>query len=77
MWDSLKEQIAEVGSAKITGADSSSFIKDGETVFVYEGHKLLIPISENSAVNIHHIGGGTVKLTFKFIEALGKIEKPE
>ena len=77
MWDSLKEQIAEVGCARLTGADASSFIKDGTTVFVYEGHKLLIPVTEDSAVTIHHIGGGTVKLTLKFIEALGKIEKPE
>jgi len=67
----------EVGSAQISGADASAYIKDNTTVFVYEGHKLLIPITESSAVNIRHIGGGTVKLTLRFIEALGKIEAPE
>lgn len=77
MWDSLKEQIIEAGSAQVTGADASAYLKDNMTVFVYEGHKLLIPVTESSPVTIRHIGGGTVKLTLRFIEALGKIEKPE
>ena len=76
MWDSLKEQIEEAGCAQMTGADASEYIKDGSTVFVYEGHKLLIPIEETSSVTIRHIGKGTVKLSFKFIEVLGKIESP-
>ncbi|MCQ2376549.1 MAG: hypothetical protein MJ006_00905 [Methanocorpusculum sp.] len=76
MWDSLKEQIEEIGCAQMTGANAAEYIKDGSTVFVYEGHKLLIPIQEASPVTIRHIGKGTVKLSFKFIEVLGKIESP-
>ncbi|HJJ58466.1 MAG TPA: hypothetical protein O0X84_03120 [Methanocorpusculum sp.] len=76
MWDSLKEQIEEAGCAQMTEAAASEYIKDGNTVFVYEGHKLLIPIEETSPVTIRHIGKGTVKLSFKFIEVLGKIESP-
>ena len=52
------------------------YIKDGNTVFIYEGHKLLIPLQETSPITIHHIGKGTVKLSFRFIEVLGKIESP-
>ncbi len=74
MWDSLKEQIEEIGSAQLTGADASSFVKDSNIVLVYEGHRLLIPVSEQSPIVIHHIGGGTVKLRFRFIEVLGKLE---
>ena len=76
MWDSLKEQIEEIGSAKLTGNDASAYIKDNITVFVYEGHKLLIPLADDSPITIRHIGKGTVKLRFKFIEVLGKIESP-
>ena len=76
MWNSLKEQIEEIGSAKLTGSDASGYIKDNTTVFVYEGHKLLIPLGEDSPITIRHIGKGTVKLSFKFIEVLGKIESP-
>lgn len=76
MWESLKEQIEEVGSAAMTGADASEFIKDNAVVFVYEGHKLLIPVTEDSPVTLRHIGGGTVMLKYKFIEVLGKIESP-
>ena len=76
MWDSLKEQIEEIGCAKITGADAAEYIKENNTVFVYEGHKLLIPLQETSPITIHHIGKGTVKLSFRFIEVLGKIESP-
>lgn len=75
MWDSLKEQITEVGSVTLTGADASEYIKDNSVVFVYEEHKLLIPVSENSQITLRHIGGGTVMLKYKFIEVLGKIEK--
>ena len=75
MWDSLKEQIMEVGSANLTGADASGYIKDNAVIFVYENHKLLIPLSTDSPLTIRHIGGGTVKLTYKFIETLGKLEK--
>jgi len=75
MWDSLKEQIMEVGSCKLTGADASEYIKDGAVVFVYENHKLLIPVSDESPITIHHIGKGTVRFTYKFIEILAKIEK--
>jgi hypothetical protein len=75
MWDSLKEQIMDAGCCKLTGADATDYIKDGAVIFVYENHKLLIPVAEESPVVIRHIGGGTVKLTYKFIEALGKIEK--
>ncbi|HJJ36527.1 MAG TPA: hypothetical protein O0X27_05075 [Methanocorpusculum sp.] len=74
MWDSLKEQIAEVGSVQLTGADSAGYVKDNTIIFVYEGHKLLIPVSADSPIVVRHIGKGTVKLSFKFIEVLGKIE---
>jgi len=77
MWESLKEQILEVGCAKLTGADASPYIKNDETVFVYEDHKLKIKIVDESPIIIHHIGGGTVKLTYRFIEVLAKIERPE
>lgn len=76
MWESLKEQILEVGCVKLTGADASPYIQNGEIIFVYEDHKLKIKIAEESPAAIRHIGGGTVKLTYKFIEVLGKIEKP-
>ncbi|HKM41696.1 MAG TPA: hypothetical protein VJY43_03925 [Methanocorpusculum sp.] len=76
MWESLKEQILEVGSVKLTGADASSYTQNGEIVFVYEDHKLKLKTAEESPITIRHIGGGTVKLTYKYIEALGKIEKP-
>lgn len=76
MWNSLKEQIEEVGSAMLTGADASQYVKDNAVVFVYEGNKLQIPITEESAVTLRHIGGGTVMLKYKFIEVLGKIESP-
>ena len=74
MWDSLKEQIAEIGSVRLTGADASKFIKDNAVIFVYEGHKLLIPVSPDSSIEVRHIGNGTVKLSFKCIEVLGKLE---
>ena len=77
MWDSLKEQITEVGSAVLTGADASAYVKDNAVVFVYEGNKLQIPVSDASDITLRHIGGGTVMLKYKFIEVLGKIEKPE
>ena len=77
MWESLKEQITEVGSAVLTGADASAYVKDNAVVFVYEGNKLQIPVSDASDINLRHIGGGTVMLKYKFIEVLGKIEKPE
>ncbi|MDO5844909.1 MAG: hypothetical protein Q4Q53_07175 [Methanocorpusculum sp.] len=75
MWDSLKEQISDVGSVTLTGADASQYIKDGSVVFNYEEHKLLIPVSENSVITLRHIGGGTVMLKYKFIEVLAKLEK--
>ena len=77
MWESLKEQITEVGSAVLTGADASAYVKDNAVVFVYEGNKLQIPIADASEITLLHIGGGTVMLKYKFIEVLGKIEKPE
>ncbi|HJJ61651.1 MAG TPA: hypothetical protein O0X21_03060 [Methanocorpusculum sp.] len=77
MWESLKEQIIEVGSAALTGADASAYVKDNAVVFVYEGNKLQIPITETSDITLRHIGGGTVMLKYKFIEVLGKIEIPE
>ena len=77
MWESLKEQITEVGSAVLTGADASAYVKDNAVVFVYEGNKLQIPIADASEITLRHIGGGTVMLKYKFIEVLGKIEKPE
>ena len=77
MWESLKEQITEVGSAVLTGADASAYVKDNAVVFVYEGNKLQIPIADASDIILRHIGGGTVMLKYKFIEVLGKIEKPE
>lgn len=77
MWESLKEQITEVGSAVLTGADASAYVKDNSVVFVYEGNKLQIPVSDASDITLRHIGGGTVMLKYKFIEVLGKIEKPE
>ena len=76
MWESLKEQIEEIGSVQLTGADASEFVSDGSVVFVYEGHKLQIPVAEESQITIRHIGKGTVKLTFKYIEVLGKLEHP-
>lgn len=76
MWDSLKEQISEIGSVQLTGADASGFVKDNTIIFVYEGHKLLIPVSADSPIIVRHIGKGTVKLSFKCIEVLGKIEAP-
>lgn len=75
MWESLKEQIMDAGCVQLTGADASEYIKDGSVIFVYENHKLLIPVNDESPITLRHIGGGTVKLTYKFIEALGKIEK--
>ena len=77
MWESLKEQITEVGSAVLIGADASAYVKDNAVVFVYEGNKLQIPIADASDITLRHIGGGTVMLKYKFIEVLGKIEKPE
>ena len=77
MWESLKEQIIEVGSAMLTGADASAYVKDNAVVFVYEGNKLKIPVTETSDITLRHIGGGTVMLKYKFIEVLGKIELPE
>ena len=77
MWDSLKEQIQEIGCAKMTGADASAYIKDNEVIFVYEGNKLAIKTAPESSIIIRHIGGGSVKLTYKLIEVLAKIEKPE
>ncbi len=77
MWESLKEQIVEVGSTVLTGADASAYVKDNSVVFVYEGNKLQIPVSETSDITLRHIGGGTVMLKYRFIEVLGKIEKPE
>jgi len=77
MWDSLKEQILEIGSVKMTGADASAYVKNNEVVFVYEGHRLPINIALESPITIRHIGGGSVKLTYKLIEVLAKIEKPE
>lgn len=77
MWDSLKEQIQEIGCAKMTGADASAYIKNNETIFVYEGNKLAIKTAPESPITIRHIGGSSVKLTFKFIEVLAKIERPE
>ena len=77
MWESLKEQLTEVGSAVLTGADASAYVKDNAVVFVYDGNKLQIPIADASDITLRHIGGGTVMLKYKFIEVLGKIEKPE
>ncbi|HJJ35269.1 MULTISPECIES: hypothetical protein [Methanocorpusculum] len=77
MWESLKEQIQEVGCAKMTGADASAYIKNDQVIFVYEGNRLPIQTAPESAVTIRHIGGGSVKLTYKFIEVLAKIERPE
>ena len=77
MWESLKEQVTEVGSAVLTGADASAYVKDNAVVFVYEGNKLQIPVADASEITLRHIGGGTVMLKYKFIEVLGKIEKPE
>lgn len=77
MWESLKDQIIEVGSAMLTGADASEYVKDNAVVFVYEGNKLQIPITETSDITLRHIGGATVMLKYRFIEVLGKIEKPE
>ena len=77
MWNSLKEQIIEVGSAALTGSDASEYVNEGAVVFVYEGNKLQIPVTETSDITLRHIGGGTVMLKYKFIEVLGKIEKPE
>ncbi|MDO5845461.1 MAG: hypothetical protein Q4Q04_00910 [Methanocorpusculum sp.] len=76
MWDSLKKQIEEVGSVSVTGTDASVFIKENTVVFVYEGHKLLIPVTDGSPITLRHIGGGTVMLKYNYIEALGKIESP-
>ncbi|RBQ25441.1 MAG: hypothetical protein ALMCE001_03000 [Methanocorpusculum sp. MCE] len=77
MWDSLKEQIQEIGCVKMTGADASAYINNNEVIFVYEGNKLAIKTAPESPITIRHIGGGTVKLTYKFIEVLAKIERLE
>ncbi len=77
MWNSLKEQILEVGSVKMTGADASAYVKNNEVVFVYEGNKLSLKTADESPITIRHIGGGSVKLTYKMIEVLAKIERPE
>ena len=62
MWNSLKEQIIEVGSAALTGADASEYVNEGAVVFVYEGNKLQIPVTETSDITLRHIGVGTVML---------------
>ena len=77
MWDSLKEQILEVGCVKMTGADASTYIKNNEVVFVDDGNKLPLKTAQESPVTIRHIGGGSVKLNYKLIEVLAKIERPE
>ena len=77
MWESLKDQIQEIGCVKLTGADASAYVKNNEVVFVYEGHRLPIKIALESPITIRHIGGGSVKLTYKMIEVLAKIERPE
>lgn len=74
MWNSLKEQIEEAGSAKLTGSDASDYIKDNAVIFVYEGHKIKIPISDDSPLTLYHIGNGTVKLQYKLLEILAKID---
>ncbi len=74
MWDSLKEQIEEIGYITLTGADATPFIKDDTVIFVYEGHKLQLPVKPDSPVILRHIGGGTVMLKYKYIEVLGKLE---
>lgn len=77
MWESLKDRIMQVGSAKLTGADASGYVKDDAIIFEYENNRLIIPLSPESPITIRHIGGGTVKLTYGFIEVLGKIEEQQ
>jgi biotin synthase-related radical SAM superfamily protein len=86
MWESLKAQLLEAGTAQLTGADASEYIStssagpgaggNGSVFFSYEGHRVRLSIAASSLVVIRHIGGGTVMLTTGYIEALGKLEKP-
>lgn len=86
MWESLKAQLLEIGTAQLTGADASDYESTstagpgagsrGSIFFSYEGHRVRLSVVENSPITIRHIGGGTVMLTYGCIEVLGKLEKP-
>ncbi|MDV0443650.1 radical SAM protein [Methanorbis rubei] len=86
MWTSLKAQLLEVGTVKLTGADATEYESKstagpgaggrGSVFFSYEGHRVRLAVAEDSPITIRHIGGGTVMLTYGCIEVLGKLEKP-
>ena len=86
MWESLKAQLLEVGTAQLTGADASEYESKstagpgaggrGSVFFSYEGHRVRLNVADNSPITLRHIGGGTVMLTYGYIEVLGKLEKP-
>ena len=86
MWESLKAQLLEVGTAQLTGADASEYESKstagpgaggrGSVFFSYEGHRVRLNVADDSPITLRHIGGGTVMLTYGYIEVLGKLEKP-
>ena len=75
MWESLKAQLLEVGTAQLTGADASEYESKstagpgaggrGSVFFSYEGHRVRLNVADDSPITLRHIGGG-----------LGKLEKP-
>ncbi|MDE2521622.1 MAG: radical SAM protein [Methanocorpusculum sp.] len=86
MWESLKAQLLEIGTAQLTGTDASEYESKstagpgaggrGSVFFSYEGHRVRLSVADESPITIRHIGGGTVMLTYGCIEVLGKLEKP-
>ncbi|HJK53776.1 MAG TPA: radical SAM protein, partial [Methanocorpusculum sp.] len=73
-------------TAQLTGADASEYESKstagpgaggrGSVFFSYEGHRVRLNVADDSPITLRHIGGGTVMLTYGYIEVLGKLEKP-
>ncbi|MDR3102377.1 MAG: radical SAM protein [Methanocalculaceae archaeon] len=86
MWESLKAQLLEIGTAKLTDADTSLYRSTstagpgaggrGSVFFNYEGHRIRFAIAGDSPITLRHIGEGTAMLTYGCIEVLGKLEEP-
>ena len=74
MWESLKAQLLEIGTAKLTGADAAGYESKstagpgaggrGSVFFSYEEHRVRLSVADDSPITIRHIGGGTVMLTY-------------
>ncbi|HJK02559.1 MAG TPA: radical SAM protein [Methanocorpusculum sp.] len=86
MWKSLKAQLLEIGTVQLCGVNASNYEAKstsgpgteghGSVFFSYEGHRVRLSVVDVSPITIRHIGGGTVILTYGYIEVLGKLEKP-